>query len=486
MLAAPEAATAVDLVLASPLPEALGRSLAEHHVVERVVAEVLASADLERAITSALESERTSKLAEQVLSSPALARMLNEALESKLTAELAEKVVSSPEFDRMLEQAVSSPAVRAALARQTQSLGQDTAAGLRRRAVRVDDAAERAPRRWLRQAAAPRRSRAQAGIGTRGIALAIDALIAQLIFLTIAATFGLIGSLVGGPDSNSVLGALAGAGWAIVVGAYFLDFWSGAGPDAGDAADGPARCSTRPAPRRASGARSLRLFGLGIAIAIAFLGFVPVLVDDRRRALQDFLAGTAVYYDELAPLPEDDAVAAVAARLAPTTVAACAGSTPGCSQRARPARLLLRVDAAIGVAMALLVLAQAVLLARVAARGVRRRVARATSRRRSCCSPPSSSRARRRSRGASRSPAGAPPRACSRSCGSTSSSSGCATQPAALDGAESAEVATAAVAGVDALETIFARYLPQLVLALVVPVAVLIARRLDRPARGRA
>ena len=46
-------------------------------------------------------------------------------------------------------------------------------------------------------------------------------------------------------------------------------------------------------------------------------------------------------------------------------------------------------------------------------------------------------------------------------------------RPAALDGAESAEVATAAVAGVDALETLFARYLPQLVLALTVPVAVL-------------
>ena len=46
-------------------------------------------------------------------------------------------------------------------------------------------------------------------------------------------------------------------------------------------------------------------------------------------------------------------------------------------------------------------------------------------------------------------------------------------RPAALDGAESAEVATAAVAGVDALETTFARYLPQVVLAVVVPVAVL-------------
>ena len=45
--------------------------------------------------------------------------------------------------------------------------------------------------------------------------------------------------------------------------------------------------------------------------------------------------------------------------------------------------------------------------------------------------------------------------------------------PAALDGVESAEVATTAVQGVDALEAYFARYLPQLVLAAVVPLAVL-------------
>ena len=46
-------------------------------------------------------------------------------------------------------------------------------------------------------------------------------------------------------------------------------------------------------------------------------------------------------------------------------------------------------------------------------------------------------------------------------------------QPAALDGAASAEVATTAVSGAAALETTFARYLPQVVLAVVVPLAVL-------------
>jgi ATP-binding cassette, subfamily C, bacterial CydD len=47
-------------------------------------------------------------------------------------------------------------------------------------------------------------------------------------------------------------------------------------------------------------------------------------------------------------------------------------------------------------------------------------------------------------------------------------------RPAALDGVESAEVATAAVSGLDALETAFARYLPQVVLAVTIPVAVLV------------
>ena len=46
-------------------------------------------------------------------------------------------------------------------------------------------------------------------------------------------------------------------------------------------------------------------------------------------------------------------------------------------------------------------------------------------------------------------------------------------RPAALDGVESAEVATVAVGGLDALEAAYARYLPQVVLAVVVPIAVL-------------
>lgn len=46
--------------------------------------------------------------------------------------------------------------------------------------------------------------------------------------------------------------------------------------------------------------------------------------------------------------------------------------------------------------------------------------------------------------------------------------------PAALDGVQSGEVAAAAVGGIEALENYFAKYLPQLVLACIVPLAVIL------------
>ena len=44
--------------------------------------------------------------------------------------------------------------------------------------------------------------------------------------------------------------------------------------------------------------RTARFAGLALSMAVLLLGFLPVLVDDRRRALDDFIAGTVVTYDE--------------------------------------------------------------------------------------------------------------------------------------------------------------------------------------------
>jgi thiol reductant ABC exporter CydD subunit len=148
------------------------------------------------------------------------------------------------------------------------------------------------------------------------------------------------------------------------------------------------------------------------------------------------------------------------------------GLDPRLLRHARAVRRLLVVDAVLGVAAALLVLAQATLLAHVAARTFRGTplgdlvlplgllvaavVARAgavwgfeVAGRRAAVSVLSQLRqelVRARLRD----------------------------DPAALDGARSAEVATAAVDGLDALQRTFAKYLPQVVVSMVVPVAVLV------------
>lgn len=144
---------------------------------------------------------------------------------------------------------------------------------------------------------------------------------------------------------------------------------------------------------------------------------------------------------------------------------------PRLVRRARPVRLLLGVDVALGVATAALVLLQATLLARVVARafdgaslgavstdlvllglafagrgvlawGFEVAGARAAS---SVLSALRLELVGRRLRA----------------------------QPAALDGVEAAEIAAAGVQGVEGLEAYFGRYLPQVVLAVVVPLGVL-------------
>jgi ATP-binding cassette, subfamily C, bacterial CydD len=144
---------------------------------------------------------------------------------------------------------------------------------------------------------------------------------------------------------------------------------------------------------------------------------------------------------------------------------------PRLLRRARAVRIALAADAGLGVLAALFVLAQAVLIARVAARAFD---------------------------GASLADVAVPlVLLCAAVAGRAAAAWGFETvgrraaadtlsrlrldlverrlrdEPAALDGTQSAEIATTAVAGVDALETTFARYLPQAVLATVVPIAVL-------------
>ena len=139
--------------------------------------------------------------------------------------------------------------------------------------------------------------------------------------------------------------------------------------------------------------------------------------------------------------------------------------------RARSARVLLAIDVALGFAVALLVLLQATLIAYVVARAFDGASLRAVS---TGLALLLVTFAVRGLLAWSFEVAG------SRAAASVLSQLRLAlvehrlrTQPLALDGTEAGEVSAAAVQGVDGLEAYFGRYLPQLVLAAMVPVAVL-------------
>ena len=153
-----------------------------------------------------------------------------------------------------------------------------------------------------------------AGIATRAVALAIDAAVAHVIVLAGGAVLALVGSLVTDVRLDTLERVLAAAAWVAVVGAYFVLFWSTAGQTPGMRLMG-LRVMTGRGGHPGVTRSMVRVIGLGLAIVPLFLGFLPVLVDARRRGLHDMLAGTLVLYAERElPLAAELAIAPSAAR----------------------------------------------------------------------------------------------------------------------------------------------------------------------------
>ncbi len=265
VLSAPEVARILDRSLAGSLPEELARSLVRHRVLERIVAELAASGELERLVTAALASPRTN--------------------------ELTDKVLASDETQRALHHLASSPELRDAIAKQATGLADEVMGGLRASAERLDDRAERVLRR-------PERARRSvyAGIATRAAALAADVGLTIVIWMSLVGLGALISTLVGTLRPEWLVGVLLASGWTLVVGAYFVLFWSSAGQTPGMRL---LRLRVRgPTGDAPSIGRSLvRFVGLLLSIMPLFAGFLPILFTERRKGLADFLAGTVVVYD---------------------------------------------------------------------------------------------------------------------------------------------------------------------------------------------
>jgi uncharacterized RDD family membrane protein YckC len=132
------------------------------------------------------------------------------------------------------------------------------------------------------------------GLITRALAFAIDAGIVNAVAIVTAAVVSLTFSVVTVPDDVQVVVAAAGGVvyllWTV---GYFVTFWATTGQTPGSRV---LRIRVIPAsgerlpPRRAV----VRFIGLTLAVIPLFAGFLPILVDDRRRGLHDMLARTVV------------------------------------------------------------------------------------------------------------------------------------------------------------------------------------------------
>jgi uncharacterized RDD family membrane protein YckC len=262
LLATPEVRRALDRTLSSPLPEEFGRLLVRHHVMERVVHELVVSGELER--------------------------MLDTTLASPQSQELVDRVLASSAMKQALERVLSGPEVRAALRSQSAGFADEVLGGLRDSAGHLD----------ARLSVGTRSSGTPfAGVASRGIALVVDAFAIVAGTAVIGGAASLVAAVVGGLRPEWLAQTLLSLAGVMVAVGYFVLFWQTAGQTPGMRLMHVRVLSRRSDGRLTSWQAIMRTIGLALAIIPCFLGFVPALFDRRRRALPDYLAGTEVVYD---------------------------------------------------------------------------------------------------------------------------------------------------------------------------------------------
>ncbi|HEY4095796.1 MAG TPA: hypothetical protein VGM33_09810 [Baekduia sp.] len=150
-LCSPELAALVERLIAGPLTDSVAQSLARNGVPGRVASELVASVDVDEALTAVLEHPQTRELVAALTTSPELQQLVADALDSRLTVELTDRILQGPAMQHAIEHLAGSPELRRVVAEQSAGMAEQTMEGVRRRSVVLDDAAERTVRGWLRR-----------------------------------------------------------------------------------------------------------------------------------------------------------------------------------------------------------------------------------------------------------------------------------------------------------------------------------------------
>lgn len=271
---------------------ATGFDRAVESVAEEAIVRAIESPTVERALERVLQGPVVEEAVEAAINSPAVERSVMEALDSEMVDRVWARLLAGDETQRLVERIAEAPELRAAIAAQSVGVLEDLAQQARGVARRLDGAVER-PARALGRRGRRAEPPPQAGFVTRLMALAFDAGILNLFFLVISGLFALAASFFV-PNDNIVIAVGAGA-WVVAAALYLFVFWATAGQTPGMRLMG-IRLLARGSPALGAGPAVRRLAGMGLCAVTLGIGFLPILFTQRRRGLQDRMAGTEVVY----------------------------------------------------------------------------------------------------------------------------------------------------------------------------------------------
>ncbi|HVY96150.1 MAG TPA: RDD family protein [Solirubrobacterales bacterium] len=279
-------ATGIDRAVEIAAEEAIVAAV-ESEAVERAMARVLRGPVVEEAVQGALESD-------------AVKRALLEAMDSELVDEVWRRLLASDQAQQLVERIAEAPEVRAAISAQGMGLVEDVGRTVGRVARGLDDGFERIVRRVFFRRRRPLPTN-HAGIVSRALAYAVDAVFVNLGFTAFAALLTLayntfFGSGEGGSGLAIAVGSTA---WVAIGSLYLVGFWAAAGQTPGMRFLGIRLSEHRLRPGRAL----RRLLGLYLSVVTFGIGFLGIVFRENRRGWEDRFSGTDVVYDERRPAP---------------------------------------------------------------------------------------------------------------------------------------------------------------------------------------
>ncbi|MGK2932771.1 MAG: RDD family protein [Solirubrobacterales bacterium] len=264
---------------------------------------------VEDAIVKAIESDATERAVARILNGPMIHQAVKEALQSKeveqalydtLDSEMVDRlwgrVLESDETQKLIERIAEAPEVRAAIASQGIGLIGDIGRQVARVTRQVDLLGEKFARRLLFRSKRTMPTD-HAGFFTRVLALALDALIINLSLVTVTALVSVIANVFGA-DFDAIRSQLLAVGafsWFAVASLYMFTFWSLSGQTPGKQFLG-IRIEHQGTHHLGPRVAFRRLVGFWIAVIPFGLGFIGSLVKIDRRALDDRLGRTTVFY----------------------------------------------------------------------------------------------------------------------------------------------------------------------------------------------